>query len=81
MRTAEEKYLKEVFSGIIIHVPASVKKRGVLTGISKKLKWQKTAIMKETEGQFLIIQGCMLLGMKWTPVGVYVPQAGKTLFF
>lgn len=30
-----------MFSGANLHSPASVKKRGVFTGISKKLKWQE----------------------------------------
>lgn len=33
MHKQEERYLKKVFSGAIIHAPAAVKKRGVLIGL------------------------------------------------
>lgn len=60
LRKTEERYLREVFSGAIFHAPASVQKRGVFIGISKKLKWQECAVISDSEGQFLIIQGSVL---------------------
>lgn len=40
----------------MFHAPASVKKTGVLLGISKRLGWEENVIFKESEGQFLIVQ-------------------------
>lgn len=64
----------------MFHAPTSVKNRGVLIRLSKKLKLQGTVITKEPEGQFLIIESC-IVGKKWTLVEAYAPQLGKTMFF
>lgn len=80
LQNQEEKFLKEVFPGLVFHAPVPVKKGGVAIVIAKKFDWESENIIKYIDGHFIIIQGS-ICGVKWCFVGVYAPQTGKSAFF
>lgn len=79
MRKQEERYMKGVHSRVMIHVPATVKKRGILLGFANKLNWQAQDISVDQEEQYLIACG-LIWDIKWLIVGIYVPQMKKYFF-
>lgn len=79
-KAQDERILRNIFPGIIGHEPATVKKRGVLIGLSHRLNWQELNSIADPAGQFLILQG-LIKGIKWTLIVPYVPHSNKLEFF
>lgn len=76
-RGTEERFLKEVYPWLYYPAAASVKKREVFMGFSKKLGWNIKSVTRWRRA----ISCFAGYGHSWCLVGVYVPQSGEKEYF
>lgn len=62
LKANEERYLREVYKGLIYHAPVTTRSKGVMLGISKRLPWELIEADIDSKGRFIILNG--LLGRK-----------------
>lgn len=55
----EEKYLKEVFKGIIYHTTSLIWSKVLMLGISKDIQWDPKMVIVDDEDHYLIAIGTL----------------------
>ena len=72
--------LNRKWQGQIFHAPFTSQARGVTILIHKSVPFQKSKLMIDTGGRYIIVQGTILL-QKVNLINVYGPNDGSPTFF